>query len=411
MLGPAFVAAIAYVDPGNFATNFTAGSTYGMALLWVIVTANVVAVLVQILSAKLGLATGRNLPELCRERWSKRTVRALWLQAEMVAIATDLAEVIGGAIALKLLFDLPLLVGGLVTAGVSLVVLHLEQRGYRRFEVAVGVGLLVIVGAFCWIGFRAGIEPTAVAGGLVPGLPDADAVLLAAGIVGATVMPHVVYLHSDLTRRHLPSRRRGGDDPSEPEIVGTRSPRSPVLRRRLLGQIRLDVLVALGVAGMVNAAMLVIGGAVFFGGAGVVDTLEGVHQGLNDLIGGKAALLFAVALLASGIASAAVGTYAGQTIMGGFLQITLPLTVRRLVTVTPALIVLAIGIDPTTALVWSQVVLSFGIPFVLVPLILLTRDRAVMGSLVNRRGTTIVTSVAAALIIVLNVVLLTQTLT
>lgn len=394
MIGPAFVAAIAYVDPGNFATNFAAGSAYGTSLLWVLIAANVVAALIQLLSAKLGLATGRNLAELCRDRCPRPLVRLLWFQAELVAVATDLAEVVGGAIALHLLFGLPLLAGGVLTAVLSFVLLGLEERSHRTFEAAISVFLFFIVAAFLWSGSMA--DRSAI--DLAPSIPDQGALLLAAGIVGATVMPHVVHLHSDLTRRHLPAR-----------VPGARTtPFGGERRRRLLWQVRLDVCIALGVAGFINAAMLVISAWVFHGSATPVERLEEVHAGLGQELGGQAALAFVLALLASGLAASSVGTYAGQVVMAGFLRRSLPLLLRRLCTVLPAIGVLAFGADPTAALVWSQIVLSFGIPFVLVPLVWLTSKRDLMGAFTNGRFTTALAILVAVIIVILNAVLIWQ---
>ena len=386
MYGPAFVAAIAYVDPGNFATNFTGGSQFGYLLLWVIIAANLMALLVQVLSAKLGLATGRDLARMCRERYRRPVVYGLWLQAELVTIATDLAEVIGGAVALNLLFGLPLPVGGLITGAVAFLLLGLQSRGYRPFEVVIGGLLGVIVLGFLVDVLLAGIDLPGVASGLVPGFAGVDSVLLATGILGATVMPHVIYLHSSLIGDRLRDQR--------------------VDRGSLLRSLRLDVFIGLGVAGLVNAAMLVISAKTFHGSDTTADSLESIHSGLSAEVGGIAATVFALALLASGFAASSVGTYAGQVVMSGFLRVRISRTLRRAITLAPALAVLVAGIDPTTALVWSQVVLSFGIPFALVPLVLITRDRAVMGSLVNRWITTVAASVVAALVIALNLFLL-----
>ncbi len=395
LLGPAFVAAIAYVDPGNFATNFSAGSRFGYLLLWVIVGANGTAMIIQSLSAKVGLATGQNLPQLSREHFPRSIGLCLWAQAELIAIATDLAEVIGGALALRLLCGLPLLYGGLITGGVAFALLALQSRGARRFEVAIAGLLAIILVAFLINLVRAHPEPAAVAGGLLPRLDGGDSVLLATGILGATVMPHVVYLHSALTQ----TATRSGD---------TRSG-DAVRRRRLLRGQRVDILLAMGLAGIVNAAMLVIAAAVL-PGAGNADTLEGVHAGLDSAMGSGAALLFAVALLVSGLASSGVGTYAGQIMMAGFLRRQIPLLARRGITLAPALGILAIGVDPTRALVMSQVALSFGIPFALVPLILITRTRAIMGELVNGRLMTATASSLAALISALNLYLVWRTI-
>jgi manganese transport protein len=386
--GPAFVAAIAYIDPGNFATNFAAGSRYGYLLLWVIVGANLLAMLVQTLSAKLGLATGRNLAELCRDRFPRPVSWGMWVQAEAIAIATDLAEVLGGAIALQLLFGIPLFTGGLITGVVAFGLLALQTRGHRPFERAiVMLFVVVLVGLFATL-FRVDVDGTDAVSGLVPRFAGTDSLLLATGILGATVMPHVIYLHSALTQRRLRAD-------------------SPEQQRFILRTTRLDVLVGMGTAGLINASMLLIAAAVFAGStlAGT-DTLAGVYSGLEVAVDKWAALAFAIALLASGFASSGVGTYAGQVVMQGFIRRHIPLLLRRGLTLAPALVVLAVGVEPTEALVWSQVVLSFGIPFALVPLVLFTRRRDLMGPLVNSRLTTAAAVVVAGLIIGLNVFLL-----
>ncbi|CCH17189.1 Nramp family divalent metal transporter [Micromonospora lupini] len=390
LLGPAFVAAVAYVDPGNFATNSAAGARYGYLLVWVVVVANLMAMLVQTLTAKLGLATGRSLPELCRERLPRPVNRMMWVQAELVAMATDLAEVIGGAVALYLLFGIPLLPGGLIIGGAAFVVLALRSRGFRAFEIAIAVLLGVIVLAFAANLLAAGSDPGSAMAGLVPRLQGTDSVLLAAGILGATVMPHVIYVHSALTRDRIPAT-----DDAE--------------RRTLFRGQRTDVLLALTAAGAVNLAMLLIAAASFRGGGPVgADSLEGVHAGLGQSIGTAAAFGFAVALLVSGLASTSVGTYAGEVIMQGFLRRRVPLLLRRLVTLVPALVVLAIGLDPTRALVLSQVILSFGIPFALIPVVAFTRRRDLMGNLVNHPLTTAAAALVAVLVVALNAFLLWQ---
>ncbi len=391
LLGPAFVAAIAYVDPGNFATNFSAGAQFGYQLLWVIVVANVMAMLIQSLSGKVGLATGRNLAELCRDRFPRPVVRGLWVQAELVAMATDLAEIIGGAIALNLLFGIPLLTGGAITAAVAFALLALQGRGYRPFELAIGGLLGVIALGFLYGAVTTGADGTELAAGLVPSFAGTESVLLATGILGATVMPHVIYLHSALTQDRIPAQ-----DPAEVQV--------------LLRHQRLDVVVAMGVAGLVNASMLVLAAELLLGEPGV-DSLEGAHAALDRIAGAPLAFAFAIALLASGFASSGVGTYAGQVVMQGFLRRRIPLVLRRAITMAPALLVLAAGVDPTRALVLSQVVLSFGIPFALVPLVLLTRSADVMGALVNRPVTTAVAWVVAAVISGLNAFLLVGVLT
>lgn len=392
LLGPAFVAAVAYVDPGNFATNIAAGSRFGTLLVWVIVLSNLIAVLVQYLSAKLGIATGQGLARNCREVFPGRVTRALWLQAELVAMATDLAEVLGGALALNLLFGMPLLLGGMVTGVVAFAMLALTGRGQRPYErVVIGMLTVILIGFVVDL-LRSGPDVAAVGTGLVPRLQGTDTLLLACGILGATVMPHVIYLHATLT--------------------GLRAaPLDAVGRRALLAAQKLDISIAMVVASVVNLSMLVLAATLFFHGGGsttVVDTIEKAHAGLRDQLGSGAALGFALALLASGLAASSVGTYSGQTVMEGFLRRDVQLFVRRGVTLAPALVVLAIGVDPTRALVLSQVVLSFGIPFALVPLVLLTRRREVMGEFANRRLTTVAGCAVAATISVLNVFLLTQ---
>ena len=390
LLGPAFVACIAYVDPGNFATNISSGAKYGYLLLWVILAANLMAMLIQYLSAKIGIATGHNLPELCRERFPRPVSFGLWVQAELIAMATDLAEFVGAAIALNLLFGVPLFASGLITAVVAFAILGLQAKGYRRFETVILGFLGIILLGFLYDTLRVGPEASGVLSGFVPGFDGTESVLLATGILGATVMPHVIYLHSALTQRRIPPR----DDDE---------------RRELLRFQRVDVVIAMGVAGVVNMAMLIIAAALFHGTGLQIESIEDASAGFKALVGSGAALAFGLALLASGLASSSVGTYAGQVVMQGFIARSIPLVVRRLVTMTPALIVLAIGLDPTRSLVISQVVLSFGIPFALVPLLILTRRREVMGALVNRRATTVAASVVAALIIALNVFLIYET--
>ncbi|HKE80341.1 MAG TPA: Nramp family divalent metal transporter [Solirubrobacteraceae bacterium] len=391
MLGPAFVACVAYVDPGNFATNIAGGAKYGYLLLWVLLSANLMAMLIQNLSAKIGIATGKNLPELCREHFPRRVSWGLWVQAELIAMATDLAEFVGAAIALNLLFGVPLFAAGLITAVAAFAILGLQARGYRRFEAVIAGLLFLIILGFLYDTLNIGFDGGEAAKGFIPGFAGTDSVLLATGILGATVMPHVIYLHSALTQNRMPAR----DDDE---------------RRRLLRFQRLDVSLAMGVAGLVNMSMLIIAASLFHAhGLVGLDSIEEAHSQFGALAGGGAALAFALALLASGLASSSVGTYAGQVVMQGFIARTIPLVMRRLVTMTPALIVLAIGLDPSRSLVISQVVLSFGIPFALVPLVLLTRRRDIMGALVNRRITTVAASIVAAMIIALNAFLLIDT--
>jgi manganese transport protein len=393
LLGPAFVAAIAYVDPGNVAANVSAGAQYGFLLVWVIVVANVMAGLVQYLSAKLGLVTGRSLPEAVADHTRTATRITYWLQAELVAMATDLAEVVGGAIALHLLFDLPLLAGGVITGAVSLLLLAIQnRRGQRTFERVIS-GLLLIIA----IGFLTSlfVEPPPageVAAGLLPRFEGAESVLLATAMLGATVMPHAVYLHSGLAR----------DRHGHPE-AGRQ-------RRWLLKVTRWDVGLAMLVAGAVNLAMLLVA-ATNLQGRDNTDSIEGAHAAVRDTLGPTVALLFAIGLLASGLASTSVGAYAGAMIMQGLLRRSYPLLLRRLVTLIPALAVLAIGVDPSRALVLSQVVLSFGIPFALIPLVRLTSNRGLMGEDTNHRVTTALGWAVATLISLLNVVLIYLTVT
>jgi manganese transport protein len=388
LLGPAFVAAVAYVDPGNFATNFSAGAATGYSLAWAIVAANLIAMLVQYLSAKIGVATGRDLPELCREFLPRPAALGLWVQAELIAMATDLAEFVGAAVGLNLLFGMPLLMAGLITAVVAFGILALEQRGYRRFELAIAALLGIIFFGFTYDLAAIGAQPAAIAAGLVPSLAGPGSLLLVTGIIGATVMPHVVYLHSALTKNRVTCS-------------------NDAERRELLGFQRLDVLIALGSAGVINLTMLFVATALFRRtGAPSADSIAAAHAGLGRLVGGGAALAFAVALLASGLSSSSVGTYAGQVVMQGFIRRKIPLLVRRSLTMLPALAVLALGLPVTESLVISQVVLSFGIPFALVPLVMLTRRADVMGPLVNRRITTATAACAAGLITVLNAYLL-----
>jgi manganese transport protein len=388
LLGPAFVAAIAYVDPGNVAANVSAGAQYGFLLVWVIIVANAMAGLVQYLSAKLGLVTGRSLPEAVADHTRTPNRIAYWLQAELVAMATDLAEVVGGAIALHLLFDLPLLIGGMITGVVSLLLLAIQNwRGQRMFERVIS-GLLLIIA----IGFLTSlfVEPPSaadVAAGLLPRFQGAESVLIATAMLGATVMPHAVYLHSGLARD-----RHGHPGPGRQ-------------RRWLLRVTRLDVGLAMLVAGAVNLSMVLVA-ATNLQGRDNTDSIEGAHAAVRDTLGPTVALFFAIGLLASGLASTSVGAYAGAMIMQGLLRRSYPLLLRRLVTLIPALVILAIGLDPSRALVLSQVVLSFGIPFALIPLVRLTSNRDLMGEDANHRVTTALGWTVATLITLLNVVLI-----
>jgi manganese transport protein len=388
MLGPAFVAAIAYVDPGNFATNMQGGAQFGYLLLWVVLAANLMAMLIQYLSAKLGIVTDRDLPELCRERFPRAATWGLWVQAEIMAMSTDIAEFLGAALGLNLLFGVPLLPAGLMTGAIAFAILELQTRGYRRFELAISALLGIIFLGFLYEALRIGPSASGSLDGLLPGLSGTTSLYLAVGIIGATVMPHAIYLHSALTNGRMPCR-----DDAE--------------RRRVLRFERLDVVIALGCAGIINMAMLAVAAQLFHTPelAGLSSISE-AHTQFGHLVGGAAALAFAVALLASGASSSSVGTYAGQVVMSGFINVRIPLVLRRAVTMLPAIAVLAIGMNPTDALVLSQVVLSFGIPFALVPLVLLTSRSEVMGVHVNRRLTTVVAFSIAGLITLLNVFLI-----
>ena len=392
-LGPAFIAAVAYVDPGNFATNIAAGSQFGYMLLWVILASNLMAMLIQTMSAKLGIATGMNLPEVCRERYSRPVSRGLWVQAELIAMATDLAEFIGAALGFHLLFGIPLFWAGVITGVFSFGILALQARGVRALEIAITMFVGVILVGFAVQLFFTRPEASGIAKGLLtPQFDGTESVLLATGILGATVMPHVIYLHSALTQRR---------------VVG----RTEEERRRIFRFERTDVIIAMSIAGVINMSMLVMAAAVFHGrGLTGVDDIDQVFDLLGSLVGQHAQIAFGVALLASGLSSSSVGTLAGQVVMQGFVRRQIPLFLRRGITMAPALIVLALGINPTDALILSQVVLSFGIPFALIPLLGFCRNRELMGGLVNRRSTTAVATVVVVLIVGLNAFLLAQTL-
>lgn len=391
-LGPAFVAAIAYVDPGNVAANLTAGARYGYLLVWVLVMANAMAVIVQYQSAKLGLVTGRTLPELVGQRMRRGPRLAFWAQAEVVAAATDLAEVIGGAIALYLLFGTPLLLGGIIVGVVSMALLAVQNRvGQRQFEHVI-VALLVII----TLGFVSGLlvnppDAQGVLSGMVPRFAGVDSVLLAASMLGATVMPHAIYVHSALAR----DRHGHAADPAR--------------RVHLIRATRWDVIVALTVAGAVNISLLLLAATNLRGVEGT-DTIEGAHAAVVTALGPGIGLAFALGLLASGLASTSVGCYAGATIMQGLLHRRVPLLLRRVITLVPALLLLAIGVDPTWALVISQVVLSFGIPFALVPLLRLTGDRSLMGASVNSTAMRWTMGVIVLLVSALNLALIALTI-
>lgn len=391
LLGPAFVAAVAYVDPGNFAANFSAGAQYGYALLWVLVAANAMAMVVQYLSAKVGLVTGKSLPEVIAGRLGRKSRIAYWLQAELVAIATDIAEVVGGAIALNILFQLPLVAGAVITGVISMLLLLIySRRGQKIFERII-VGVLMIIP----LGFVAGLilqppSPTGIIGGLVPQLRNVDMLLLATAMLGATVMPHVVYLHSAMSRdRH--GKKKGAE------------------LKHLLQMTKIDVGVAMIIAGGVNISMLLLAASALQGLPGT-NTLEGIYSALSRDLSTIIGVLFGLSLLVSGFASTAVGGHAGAVIMDGMLHRTIALHWRRLITIIPAIVIVALGVDPTFALIISQVVLSFGIPFALIPLVLVTANKRIMQEQVNHPALTVLIGLIASLIVVLNFALIGLTI-
>jgi manganese transport protein len=391
-LGPAFIAAVAYIDPGNFATNIAGGSKYGYTLVWVIVASNIMAMLIQTLSAKLGIATGRNLAEVCRDRFSRRVSIGLWVQAESIAIATDLAEFLGAALGMHLLFGIALFPAALLTAVAAFAILGLQRFGFRPLEGTIAVVVLTIGACYVVELFKAQPDLGAVGRhAIVPGFAGGDSLLLAVGILGATVMPHVIWLHSALTQDRI-------------------RPENADQARLLMRLTKIDVGIAMAIAGLINVAMLVMAASTFFkSGLHNVESLEGAHETLVPLLGGASSALFALALLFSGLSSSAVGTLAGQVVMQGFIRRRIPVVVRRLVTMLPAFVVIGLGADPSRTLVISQVILSFGIPFALVPLVLFTSKRELMGPLVNARATTVAATIVAAIIVALNVFLLVQT--
>src|SRR6266700_582509 len=373
-LGPAFIACVAYMDPGNFATNIAGGSKFGFTLLWVIVASNLMAMLIQTLSAKLGIATGRNLPEVCRERFSRRTSIGLWIQAELIAMATDLAEFLGAAVGIKLLLGIALFPAAVITGVMTFLILGLQRYGFRPLE-AVITAFVAVIG-ICYLGELWIVHPPlgeVAKHAVLPEFRGNESVLLAVGILGATVMPHVIYLHSALTQHRI-------------------VPRNDEEAKTLYKYTRIDVLIAMVIAGLIN-----------------VESLEGAHRTLQPLLGGASSVLFALALTASGLSSSTVGTMSGQVVMQGFIQRQIPLFVRRFVTMIPAFIVIGIGLDPSRTLVISQVVLSFGIPFALIPLVIFTSRRDIMGVLVNRKATVAAAVVVATIISGLNVFLLGKT--
>jgi manganese transport protein len=389
-LGPAFIASIAYVDPGNFATNIQAGAQFGYELLWVILGSNLMAMLLQALSAKLGIATGKNLAEHCRERFPRPVVWTMWVLMELVAMATDLAEFLGAAVALNLLFGLPLWIAGLLTAIITFLILGLERYGFRPLEAVITGFLAIIAISYVIEMFIGHLDWAAIAHStFVPHFTNSESILLGVGILGATVMPHAIFLHSALTQGRVVVKK-------------------PEQQRRLFRFEIIDVVIAMVIASSVNAAMLITSAAAFHVGGISVGTLEQAYLTLQPLLGRFAGVVFGVALLASGLSSSSVGTMAGQVIMQGFLHYHIPPWIRRIVTIIPSLIVIFIGLDPTRTLVISQVVLSFGLPFAIIPLVLFTRNKGLMGALVNKRLTTLLASLSAVLIIALNIFLLSQ---
>ncbi|HET8839589.1 MAG TPA: Nramp family divalent metal transporter [Flavobacteriaceae bacterium] len=393
-LGPAFIAAVAYIDPGNFATNIAAGSKFGYLLLWVIAISNLLAVLIQSLSAKLGIATGHNLPELSRKQFPKWVSVLLWVQGELVVMATDLAEFIGAALGIYLLFDLTLLPSAIIAVVGSYGILEMQRRGFRPFEAIITGLIFVVVIAFSIQVYFAEPELSSVLTGLfTPKFNGAESVLLATGILGATVMPHAIYLHSALTQNR---------------VIG----KSDQEKRNIFSFEFIDILIAMLIAGAINACMLIIAASLFFeNGINDMGDLSIAYDQFYEMVGPFSAISFGVALLAAGLSSSSVGTKTGDVIMQGYIKRHIPIYLRRLVTIIPPLIIIAIGVNPSDALVISQVILSFGIPFALIPLIVLTSNKKVMGCLVNHSVTTIISWLVAGLIISLNFFLLYQLFT
>jgi len=391
-LGPAIIASVAYIDPGNFATNISSGAQFGYALLWVILLANLMAMLLQSLSAKLGIATGRNLAEMCREHFPPWVCYVFWITQEVTAMATDLAEFLGAAIGFNLLFGIPMLLAGLITGIGVFLILAFQGNGFRGIELFITAMVGIIAGSYVIETLLAKPDwGQVVFHSVVPSLPGDGAVLLAVGIIGATVMPHVIYLHSGLTQDRI-------------------VPRNDEEKHRIFGFEKVDVVLAMGTAGLVNMAMLFMAAKVFhFTGHTDVADISTAYQTLTPLLGGAASLVFAISLLASGISSSHVGTMAGQVVMQGFVNFRIPVGLRRMMTMIPALAAIILGLDPTRTLVISQVVLSFTLPIPVITLIIFTQNRRIMGNLVNHRLTTVLASLSAAVILFLNVVLLYQT--
>ncbi|MDF9760116.1 manganese transport protein [Peribacillus simplex] len=391
-LGPAFIAAVAYIDPGNYATNITAGSKYGYTLLWVIFASNLMAVLIQSLSAKLGIATGKNLPELCREKFSKKTSFLLWIQAEAVIMATDLAEFIGAALGIYLLFDLPLITSAIIAAIGSFAILEIQRRGYRTFEALITVMIFVVVIAFGAQVFYAKPDTSSVVLGLfTPKFEGVDSILLSAGMLGATVMPHAIYLHSSLTQKR---------------IVG----KNDFERKRIFRFELIDIIIAMLIAGGINAAMVIVSAALFHKNGIPVEDLDVAYQQFGAMLGPSVAMLFGIGLLFAGLSSSSVGVLTGDVVMQGFIKRHIPIYLRRAISTVPPLLIILWGVNPSKALVMSQVVLSFGIAFALVPLIMFTSNKKIMGNLVNHKITSSTAWLIAVLIIGLNLFLLYETL-
>lgn len=389
-LGPAFIASVAYLDPGNFATNITAGSKYGYLLLWVIFASNLMAVLIQSLSAKLGIATGKNLPEVAREQFPKGVSIFLWIQSEIVIIATDLAEFIGAALGLYLLFGIPMLPAALITAVGSFAILELQRRGYRTLEAGIAGMVMIVVLAFAFQVIMAKPDAGSVLAGMfTPRFEGVDSILLAAGILGATVMPHAIYLHSSLTQ----SRIVGANEREKKQIFRLEF---------------IDILIAMLIAGAVNMAMVIVAAALFFKNGLVVEDLDVAFEQFRNLAGPVTAVSFGLGLLIAGLSSSSVGTMAGDVVMQGFINKKINLYLRRAITIIPPLFIIASGVNATSALVMSQVVLSFGIAFALIPLVIFTSDRRIMQGLVNHRITTILGWIISALVVALNLFLVVE---
>lgn len=392
-LGPAFVVSVAYIDPGNFATNISGGSKFGYSLIWVILFSNLMAIFLQIMSAKLGIATGHNLPEMCAKVFSKRTNWAFWFVAEIGAMATDLAEFLGGTLGLYLLFHIPMVYSALITGLITYMICYTEKYGQKAVEVIITILVSIICIAYTlelflakpdW--FQIGMHT------LIPSLPNHEAILIAVGMLGATVMPHVIYLHSQLVQH------RSMDSSYEGKL-------------KHLKMEKLDVTIAMNIAFIVNAAMVVVSAAIFNKNGLIVDTMEQAHASLQPLLGSLSSSAFGIALLASGLSSSAVGTMAGQTIMKGFVNLSIPVNFRRLITMLPALVIIALGINPMKSLILSQVALSFILPFPIVQMLVITNRKDLMGALANTHFVKLLGIIIASIIIMLNVVLLYLTFT